>query len=164
MSKKKFSLDPDYLTRDAQAEVITMTSEPTAVKAEKLSKETVAIKKAQESHKISDKFGSHLDALFQEPPVVEEPKPTRLSKRVRKALPRMGLDSLIRNTRNPTPENTTSASDEQKRVTFVYSRDQLEKVRQISKFESIFMKDIIGEAVNQWLERYERNLLKAKNC
>jgi len=167
VSKKKYSKKPEFLTQDSQAEVLTMTSEPTITKADRRDKKAViAMQKAQAEHKISKKFGSHLDALFQDTMTPEEPEPivaerkTKPTKRSRKIIPRLGLDSLIRNTRMLSSEDAM-ANDESKRVTFIYSKNQLEKVRQISKYESRFMKDIIGEAVNQWLERYERKLMKA---
>lgn len=145
------------INKDSQAEVLTMITEnPTEASSKS------AINKKQAKHKISDKFGSHLDALFQEPPTPVEPEQkvtVKTNSRVKKVLPRLGLDALIRNTRNQSVEDTEQ-TDEQKRVTFIYSKNQLEKIRQISKYESRYMKDIIGEAVNQWIDKYERRLLK----
>jgi len=148
------------LNKDSQAEVLTMTTE-TKIKE----KTQTEVSKAQAEHKISDKFGSRLDALFQEPPTPierEQKVTTKTNSRVKKVRPRLGLDALIRNTRSLSAENSAQ-NDEQKRVTFIYSRNQLEKIRQISKYESRYMKDIIGEAVNQWIDKYERKLLKKAN-
>ena len=165
MSNNKLTKDPDFLTQNAQAEAIIMTTDPSIARDEEPAVSKTAIQEAQAKHKISKKFGSHLDALFRDSGMAEtaEAEPakdeSRTNSRVKKVLPRMGLDTLIRNTRHASPENS-GQTDELKRVTFIYSRRQLEKIRLISKLESRYMKDIIGEAVNQWIDKYERKLLK----
>jgi len=107
--------------------------------------------------KISKNFNADLESLFSEVfeekvAKISEKQPER-AKRIRKVRPRLGLDSLIRNTRD-TDTTEGEVTKEQKRVTFLYSKKQLEKLKQISKKDSRFMKDIIGEALTAWLDEY----------
>jgi len=184
VSRKKFSNDlnslfgftPEVesfqeenpLLNNEEAETATMVAPKKAV-AKKVVKPA-----SKKSFKRSSKnFHSDLEELFQEAfqekmeqlqeesekQEVAEVKKTPAPKpaRVRKIRPRMGLDSLIRNTQNLSPEEIKVHND-QKRVTFLYSKTQLEKLREISKKDSRFMKDIIGEAVTQWIEDYKKSL------
>ncbi|NNE29967.1 MAG: hypothetical protein HKN16_10030 [Saprospiraceae bacterium] len=110
--------------------------------------------------KASKKFGSHLESLFleNEDPaidILDAPKDSSDSENIPS-----GLNALIRKTLAVFPENISDPT-EMKRVTFLYSRNQLEKVRFVSKAELIYMKDIIGEAVDQWLKKYEKRKVRA---
>lgn len=104
-------------------------------------------------HKVSSKFGSSLDALFS----ADEDIVTVAANDSESVKRKRGIDYLFRSTMGRKIMGMLSEED-QKRVTFLYSRSQLEKVRKISKAEAVYMKDIIGEAVNQWIESYETDI------
>ncbi len=185
MSRKKFSNDLNSLfgftpeVESFQEENPLLNNDETDTATLVAPKKTVAKKtvptKSKKSIKRNTKnFHSDLEELFQEAfqekmeQLQEEEKETveatsapekkvPAPARVRKIRPRMGLDSLIRNTQNLSPEEIQVKKD-QKRVTFLYSKEQLEKLREISKKDSRFMKDIIGEAVTQWIEDYKKGI------
>jgi len=184
VSRKKFSNDLNSLfgftpeVESFQEENPLLNNEDTATATLVAPKKEVAKKVSRpvakkSTRKSSKNFHSDLEELFQEafqekmeqlseenskPEVkIVEQKKTVKPTRVRKIRPRMGLDSLIRNTQNLSPEQIQVHND-QKRVTFLYSKTQLEKLREISKKDSRFMKDIIGEAVNQWIKDYKEEI------
>ncbi len=113
-------------------------------------------------------FTSDLDSLFEE--VIEETfeekfktdkkgpkvevKVARARQGNRRRRPVMGLDVLIRHTADMSREELMSTSF-QKRVTFVYDREKVAKLKMIAKEERKYMKDIIGQAVSDWLRQYE---------
>ena len=162
-----------------EEDVATLVAPPKVAEkvAAKAEKKQVVIKRKKK--KATKNFHSDLEDLFQEafqekmeemrkedaqpqqqtdqggnsPEAAKKPKP----RRIRKIRPRMGLDNLIRNTQNLSPEEIQVRED-QKRVTFLYSKSQLEKLRNISRKDSRYMKDIIGEAVTQWLEEYKKSM------
>lgn len=169
MSKKKFSSDlnslfgftPEVETFQEENPLLNSEEGETAtlvapkkevVKKSKPRRKRVTIKKATKN------FHSDLEGLFQDAfqEKMEELKETNpeMPARIRKIRPRMGLDSLIRNTQKLTPEEI-QVSNDQKRVTFLYSKEQLQRLKEISQKDSRFMKDIIGEAVNKWIDEYK---------
>ncbi|MEL6635240.1 MAG: hypothetical protein AAFW73_21530 [Bacteroidota bacterium] len=111
-------------------------------------------------------FTSDLDSLFEEvlQETVEEKMRSEKTAAVdvkvarsrphQRRRPAMGLDVLIRHTSDMTREELMATSF-QKRVTFVYDREKVAKLKLIAKEERRYMKDIIGQAVSQWLQQYE---------
>ena len=115
-------------------------------------------------------FTMDLDALFQE--VVQEsigeqlenrkekkkknkaePKP----KKKRRVIPRSGgLDSLIRSTVEGSIMQIESTSTK-KRVSFVFDKQKLKKLKSIAKLKKSYLKDIVDEVVAQYLAEYEAN-------
>ena len=63
-----------------------------------------------------------------------------------------GLDLLIRQTSD---EAYIEYQSENKRVTFVFDKKKLEKLKKIAKSQKAFLKDIIGEVVSKYIEEYE---------
>ena len=186
MSKKKFSNDlnslfgftPEVESFQEENPLLKNDDGDTATMVapkKEVAKKSVSAKSKKSIKRSSKNFHSDLEELFQEAfqekmeqlqdeqnNVEEKAKAAPEKKstapaRVRKIRPRMGLDSLIRNTQNLSPEEIQVKKD-QKRVTFLYSKEQLDKLREISKKDSRFMKDIIGEAVTQWIEDYKKGL------
>ena len=80
------------------------------------------------------------------------PKPTRKRRTVRSPRPRGGLDLLIRQT---SEETYIEYQSENKRVTFVFDKKKLEKLKVIAKSQKAFLKDIIGDVVSKYIEEYE---------
>ena len=42
-----------------------------------------------------------------------------------------------------------------KRVTFVFDKEKLAKLKEIAKMEKAYLKDIIGDVVSSFIEKYE---------
>ena len=96
-------------------------------------------------------------------PVIEDKKPsnegnTAPKKKVRKRRvvrsprTRGGLDLLIRQT---SEETYIEYQSENKRVTFVFDKKKLEKLKVIAKSKKLFLKDIIGDVVSKFIDEYE---------
>lgn len=71
--------------------------------------------------------------------------------------PMGGLDSLIRQTVEPNKEEIQRAvvPKEKKRVTFVFDKKKLLKLKTIAKLEKAYLKDIIGGLISGYLEEYD---------
>ena len=168
MSKKKFTdgledlfgiaLEDDL--QDASPLLVRTgtTKEKTATTAEK--------KKRKSRRKASGKnFTSDLESLFQisvkEPSIEEksteeEEKNARkkaLARRVRRK-PVSGLDALLRQTLHSTARPEPSSASK-KRVTFVFDKSKLKKLKTIARSEKAYLKDIIGDIISEFITRYE---------
>lgn len=71
--------------------------------------------------------------------------------------PMSGLDALIRQTVEPSKKQIQQAvvPKEKKRVTFVFDKKKLAKLKQIAKLEKAYLKDIIGGLISEYLDEYE---------
>lgn len=71
--------------------------------------------------------------------------------------PMGGLDALIRQTVEPNKEEIKRAAvpKEKKRVTFVFDKKKLLKLKTIAKLEKAYLKDIIGGLISEYLEEYD---------
>ncbi len=103
-------------------------------------------------------FTSDLDSLFEQvvrEKVKEEVSPDERHSKTRKKRPKpvSGLDALIRRTSNFEPEAFESAI--KKRVTFVFDKQKLIKLKKIAKTEKAYLQDIIGSVVSDYIEAYE---------
>ena len=125
--------------------------------------------RASRKRKSGKSFTSDLDSLFEE--VLQETFEEKIGEKaakstevkvakphqsMRRRRPVMGLDVLIRHTADLTKEEMMTTSF-QKRVTFVYDREKIARLKSIAKKNKLYMKDIIGKAVSAWLEEYERD-------
>ncbi len=63
-----------------------------------------------------------------------------------------GLDLLIRQT---TDETILEYESTTKKVTFVFDKEKLKKLKRIAKERNLFLKDIIGEVVTKFIREYE---------
>lgn len=111
-------------------------------------------------------FTADLNSLFQqafeenvkENRIVEpvEKKDEQRSPRRAKAL--SGIDALIRQTTDkPQPEDQPKTPRFQKRVTFVFDKKKFQKLKTIARQEKAYLKDLIGNAVSEFIEEYETN-------
>jgi hypothetical protein len=68
-----------------------------------------------------------------------------------------GLDALIRQTVEPNREEIKRAAvpKEKKRVTFVFDKKKLLKLKKIAKLEKAYLKDIIGGLISEYLDEYD---------
>ncbi len=170
MSKKKFTdgLESlfglaleDNLQEDSPLLVDTRTDK------EDSNKETATKPKAKKNGKkrtSGKNFTSDLESLFQaavsdaldskvkKQEVVEPPKPSQLKRLRRKPL--TGIDALIRQT---IVDSRVDYDDSmpKKRVTFIYDKNKLARLKAIAKIEKSYLKDIIGKVVSEFIEEYE---------
>ncbi|AIL13730.1 hypothetical protein IM40_09995 (plasmid) [Candidatus Paracaedimonas acanthamoebae] len=71
---------------------------------------------------------------------------------------RGGFDSLISSTEHSREENAQhlSLSKHEKRATFIIQNDHLEKIKAISYWERKMIKDVLSDALDQYLSTYEK--------
>lgn len=118
--------------------------------------------KAQKARGRSSKnFTSDLDSLFEDTleDVLEETKTDyqqgiKPDKKRKQRRPVSGLDALIRRTLD-SGESEVSY-DKRKRVTFVFEKSKVEKLKRIAKAQKVYLKDILGDIVKDYLHQYEK--------
>ncbi len=119
----------------------------------------------------SKSFTADLESLFQtvvkESVAEEKKKATREKQRTlgtpqtdtpeKPRRPMSGLDALIRQTVETNKEEIKRAAvpKEKKRVTFVFDKKKLLKLKTIAKLEKAYLKDIIGGLISEYLEEYD---------
>lgn len=68
---------------------------------------------------------------------------------------RTGLDFFIRSTVQPDEEKETEAQNntpDTKRVTLIFRKDHLEELKELAKQREMYLKDLVGEMVSQFLD------------
>ena len=101
-------------------------------------------------------FTSQLDAFLAEAfeQVAEEIVEERQSARGRRPL--SGLDLLIRQTSDaPAPAAQTN---KKRRLTLAFSKEQLDQLKTIAEQEGIYLKDLINQLVENYIDAYEKKL------
>ena len=170
MSKKKFTdgLESLFSLPDEgrQKEENVLIVEKEKIKGKK--------KKKFKRRSYGKSFTSDLDALFtgitSTPAKEEKPLEKKAELNIKKtqkaktprfkaatSTPVIGLDALLRSTVDPSPYNKTEAPTDKKRVTFTFNKKKLLKLKKIAKIEKLYLKDIIGGAVSEFIEEYESN-------
>ncbi len=69
-----------------------------------------------------------------------------------------GLDFFIRSTVQPDEESDAAAkanTPDTKRVTLIFRKDHLEELKELAKQREIYLKDLVGEMVSQFLDGKE---------
>lgn len=159
--EEKFQDNP--LLTDAES--TETTPKKVGRKKEETTKPSASSRKRKKPGKS---FTSDLDSLFEEALQEQleqrmgesaadssvEVKVAKPRQAVRRRRPVMGLDVLIRHTADISREELMTTSF-QKRVTFVYDKEKIAKLKSIAKEKKLYMKDIIGKAVSEWLKEYE---------
>jgi len=118
--------------------------------------------KAKKTRKRGSKnFTSDLDSLFEDTleSAIEETKTeyqqgNKPDKKRKQRRPVSGLDALIRRTLE-SGESEVSY-DKRKRVTFVFEKSKVEKLKRIAKAQKVYLKDILGDIVQEYLQQYEK--------
>ena len=171
MSKKKFKKGLESLFGDWGGEPIedvVLELEHTEEPQPQSPEPTPHSKKDTDKKTNAGKnFTTDLDSLFQE--VMHESleeqleirkekkkkKKAEKAKKKRKVIPRSGgLDSLIRSTVEGSIMQIESTSNK-KRVSFVFDKTKLKKLKSIAKVKKSYLKDVIDEVVAQYLAEYE---------
>lgn len=158
MSKKKFTVGLESLFGIATEEAFQEES-PLLDKSKKESKQVT-----QSTKKRSSKdFTSDLDTLFEQAlaETIEEKQEQAKSKiqappkpRPRRLRRLSGLDALIRHTEDMEVVEVNVPT--KKRVTFAFDKEKLAKLKEIARSEKAYLKDIIGDVVSNFIEKYEK--------
>lgn len=121
----------------------------------KSAKGSTARRKKTKSRK---NFTSDLDSLFEavlheniREKKFEEELESGQRKRANKRPAVVGLDALIQKTTDDNFDYTST----KKRVTFIFEKKKLDKLKKIAKLEKAYLKDIIGKIVGQHISKYD---------
>jgi len=109
----------------------------------------------------SKNFTSDLDSLFEDTlqDAIEDTKSdyqqkdSKPDKKRKQRRPVSGLDALIRRTLESGEAEVSY--DKRKRVTFVFEKSKVEKLKRIAKSQKVYLKDILGDIVKDYLRQYE---------
>jgi len=114
--------------------------------------------KQKKRSKSGKNFTSDLDTLF-EAALSDNTKASQYDNtpsgnqnaRVQKRRPSVvGLDALIQQTTDVNLDYTST----KKRVTFIFEKKKLDKLKKIAKLQNSFLKDIIGKIVGEHISKY----------
>ena len=102
-------------------------------------------------------FSSQLDAFLADAFETEEKEnPTSKEPRKIRARPRLsGLDLLIRKTADAPAASRLKAPDK-RRLTLAFNKAQLAKLKEIASDEGIFLKDLINQLIERYLEQHDK--------
>lgn len=158
MSKKKFTEGLEILFEEANEEML-QEEELTILQSEEKKPAKKATKRSSGKEFSSD-MQSFLNKSFQESLEKrlnkENTNPnTPTKKKTRKPL--SGLDFLIRNTLNEDEASIQPAELPTKRVTFVMDRQKLDKLKKIAKEERTYLREIVDQMVDIYLQEYFKN-------
>lgn len=85
----------------------------------------------------------------------ESKSKAKLEKKKRRVIPRSGgIDSLIRSTVEGSIMQIESTSNK-KRVSFVFDKEKLKKLKSIAKVKKAYLKDVIDEVVAEYLAKHD---------
>ncbi len=116
-----------------------------------------ALKVKAKRSKSGKNFTSDLDTLFEtvlEGNIRESNTPDKENgsrATATKKPPVVGLDALIQRTTDKDYDYTTT----KKRVTFIFDKKKLDKLKRIAKFQDAYIKDIIGQIISTHLDKYD---------
>ena len=130
----------------------------------------LSVKKKKSERPSSGKsFTLDLDSLFEQ--VLTETIEEKVQKAKKKSVvskdniektkqkyrkPMNGLDALIRQTvESSLMEVQAAPVPTKKRVTFVFDKQKLARLKRIAKIEKAYLKDIIGDLISEFIDSYE---------
>ncbi len=168
MSKKRFTDGLESLFGFSEGGNLKEES-PLLVKTEVEVKTEPPTAKKKKRSRGSKNFTSDLDSLFEDAlqETIEEKRaefktkntkssePAHSPERKRKQRrPVTGLDALIRRTLEGGEAEVSY--EKRKRVTFVFEKAKVEKLKKIAKSQKMYLKDILGDIVQDYLQKYEK--------
>lgn len=163
MSKKKFTSGLESLFTIAENETVDHYTNPSEVFSVDDTNDTSVINDVKENVKtkrsgknfsadlgnaMQDAFVTSEDYLNNQEEVINVS--TAAKRTIRKPL--SGLDALLRRT----IENMDLDNETKRRVVLIIESGKIEKLKEIAKEESIFLKDILERSVNFFIDDYER--------
>jgi len=115
--------------------------------------------KRKKRSKSGKNFTSDLDTLFEaalnenlKEKNFEDTLNSRNGRRSKRP-PIVGLDALIQKTTDDNIDYTST----KKRVTFIFEKKKLDKLKRIAKLEKAYLKDIIGRIVGEHISKYDED-------
>ena len=150
MAKKRFAAGMEDLFNTETTEVRVLTSAHSDPEEDSFQEEVGG----SERRPASKRFSSQLEALLAEAfdNLTEEGSSTSDSEESagQSRRPRSGLDLLIRSTTSDT-EEFKPQSHTTRRVTLIFPKEHLEKLKLLAKQENVYLKDIINKLVSKYL-------------
>lgn len=110
----------------------------------------------------SKNFAADLSSMFEEALLesveeqVEEKKTSSEQAVSPETTSYTGLDNLIKNTVETSKVSITN-KEKQKRVTFLFDKEKLNKLKTIARIEKTYLKNIVNEVVGEFISEYERD-------
>lgn len=148
MSKKNLSLLMDGFMGDAyQAE--SVQEQPKEQATKQAERPTVQTNKQERTKAVSSKTATKKDAI--EPEATEKMK-SRLEAKRRENVGRPKKGETAKSTKKP----------QEIRATFIVDPDLLQKVKYISLVEGALLKDVISEALNNYVDKWETDNRKIR--
>ncbi|MEM7573318.1 MAG: hypothetical protein AAF433_10475 [Bacteroidota bacterium] len=155
MAKKRFTEDLFGLFEPEQPTTTPATDAAAGAEEERVEVEVPVTRKSR--RKLSGKnFTQDLDAYLSDSFAAEskatEPNPrTRPLQRRRR---RSGLDLLIQSTVTDDPDRQPRGGNtaETKRVTLIFNKEHLVTLKEIAKQRKVYLKDLVGEMVEDYLK------------
>lgn len=106
----------------------------------------------RDDEKKSNKgFASQLDAFLAEAFENEDASEQNDSSTSKKGKRLAGLDLLIRQTTDAPPKNRPTLS-EKRRLTLAFDKQQLSKLKEIAEREGVYLKDLINQLIERYLQ------------
>lgn len=165
MSKKRFTDGLESLF-GLSAEKESLPEESPLLAETDVEVKTSPPRKKKKKGRSSKNFTSDLDSLFEDvlQEKIEEKKEQVVAKKVNRtpiakskrksSRPVSGLDALIRRTLE-TGEAEINY-EQRKRVTFVFEKNKIDKLKSIAKSQKMYMKDILKDIVEEYIEEFEK--------
>ncbi len=124
----------------------------------KAKEKTTAKTQSKKSKSSTKSFTADLDAFFQE--TIEESvkeqaaniKAGKKSSKPKRKKPSFGIDALIRET---VKTSKVEVPKDKKRVTFIFEKDKIDKLKTIARLEKAYLKDIVNQLVSEYIAKYE---------
>jgi hypothetical protein len=156
MSKKKFTAGLESLFGDSPQETDQKGNLLLFPMEKKLEKKRKDFEKGSPSKKFANDIDSFLKEAFDEAfEEIQDPQNKKSTSGKKSNRPLTGLDALIRSTIEPVAPVEIDR-DKSKRITFIVDREKLDKLKDIAKKEKAYLKDIIKNIVEEYVEKYEQ--------
>lgn len=143
MAKKQFTVNMDNLFSDTSEED---TDQGASLFPEEKPASVRKTKKAKKG--LSSQLDAFLADAFETQDESETKKPTRTKPRL------SGLDLLIRQTAEA-PAASKLKAPNKRRLTLAFNKAQLAKLKEIAEQEGIYLKDLINQLIDRYLEQHD---------
>ncbi len=117
-------------------------------------------RKNSSSKNFTDSFNALFEEAFEETvdeKIKELKHGSQASSKPINSTTNTGIDQLIKSTIETSRVEINEVQNK-KRVTFVFDRDKLDKLKQIARLEKTYLKDIINDVVASFIQEYEQQL------
>ena len=164
MSKKNFTDGLESLFADLEEGALDRKAGKAQPFSRKEKPSVARSKKDGGEKKLTDELDELLQSAFRESLEEEIQKHTRddlygsspRPRRRRRTTSKSGLDSLIRRTVETSEIELNYDQPARQRISLAFDPDLLEKLREIARLEKTYLKDIIGQVIEEYIHRYEQ--------